>query len=207
MPQVGEVEQNLWLAAAFGDHTMTSATMAGDLIARAIAEGDDRWRLFSSYGLVWSAGLAGKAVASMALRATRVRAWMGEALAQSRGKIWLFAASTDGDGATPAPLLLLPPPAQAPQVENTSAEATPEATTDAVKATPRVPRKRSAVATGAVPPETVPRPREKRRQGPASPQETLRPKRRQRRKAPAVTPAMKPNDQDTEADAANREAD
>lgn len=52
MPQIGEVEPGLWLAQAFGGHGVAPTTMAGELLAAAIAEGDPRWREFTEYGLV-----------------------------------------------------------------------------------------------------------------------------------------------------------
>ena len=82
MPQIGALAPGLWLAVAFGDHSVNTATMAGDLIARAISEGDDRWRLFSPYELVWAGGLLGKAVTMIALRGLRARTWIGGALAR-----------------------------------------------------------------------------------------------------------------------------
>jgi len=61
MPQIGEVAPGLWVTSAFGGHGLNATAMGADLIARAIVEGDDRWRLFSSYELVWTGGTAGRA--------------------------------------------------------------------------------------------------------------------------------------------------
>ena len=63
MPQIGEVSPGLWVASAFGGHGLNTTAMAGELIARAMIEGDDRWRLFETYDLVWAGGLAGRAMA------------------------------------------------------------------------------------------------------------------------------------------------
>ncbi|MBD9481267.1 FAD-binding oxidoreductase [Pseudoxanthomonas sp. PXM02] len=52
MPQIGQVEPGLWVAQAFGGHGVAPTTLAGEVIAAAIAEGDERWREFSAYGLV-----------------------------------------------------------------------------------------------------------------------------------------------------------
>ena len=52
MPQVGRIEDGLWLAQAFGGHGVAPTTFAGEVVASAIAEGDARWREFSDYGLV-----------------------------------------------------------------------------------------------------------------------------------------------------------
>lgn len=52
MPQVGKVDEGLWLAQAFGGHGVAPTTFAGELLASAIAHGDPRWREMSDYGLV-----------------------------------------------------------------------------------------------------------------------------------------------------------
>jgi len=62
MPQVGELQAGVWLASAFGAQGLNTSAIAGDLIARAIVEGDDMWRLFLPYELVWAGGRAGRAV-------------------------------------------------------------------------------------------------------------------------------------------------
>jgi gamma-glutamylputrescine oxidase len=63
MPQIGEVERGVWLASAFGAQGLNTSAMAGDLIARAIVEGDDRWRHFQPFELVWAGGRVGRTVA------------------------------------------------------------------------------------------------------------------------------------------------
>jgi len=62
MPQVGEVIPGLWLANGFGAHGLNTTAMAGELIAAAITEQDDRWRLFLPYELVWAGGRLGRLV-------------------------------------------------------------------------------------------------------------------------------------------------
>ncbi|MBD9467668.1 FAD-binding oxidoreductase [Pseudoxanthomonas sp. PXM01] len=52
MPQIGQVEPGLWVAQAFGGHGVAPTTLAGEVVASAIAEGDGRWREFGAYGLV-----------------------------------------------------------------------------------------------------------------------------------------------------------
>ncbi|GAB2617732.1 NAD(P)/FAD-dependent oxidoreductase [Novilysobacter erysipheiresistens] len=52
MPQVGRIDDGLWLAQAFGGHGVAPTTFAGEVVASAIAEGDTRWQEFSDYGLV-----------------------------------------------------------------------------------------------------------------------------------------------------------
>ena len=52
MPHVGLVDDDLWLAQAFGGHGVAPTAFAGELLASAIAEGDTRWRELCDYGLV-----------------------------------------------------------------------------------------------------------------------------------------------------------
>jgi hypothetical protein len=62
MPQIGELSPGVWLASGFGGHGINTTAMAGNLITRAITEGDDRWRLFQPFELVWAGGRAGRIV-------------------------------------------------------------------------------------------------------------------------------------------------
>lgn len=66
MPQIGEVANGVWLAAGFGGHGMNTTAMAGDMIARAIVEGDDSWRLFLPFELIWAGGTPGRVFAQSA---------------------------------------------------------------------------------------------------------------------------------------------
>jgi gamma-glutamylputrescine oxidase len=61
MPQIGELSPGLWLASGFGGHGLNTTAMAGNIIAQAIAEGDDTWRLFAPFELVWAGGKLGRA--------------------------------------------------------------------------------------------------------------------------------------------------
>jgi hypothetical protein len=61
MPQVGQLRKGLWVASGFGRQGLNLSAMAGQLIASGILAGDDRWRLFSPFDLVWAGGLAGRA--------------------------------------------------------------------------------------------------------------------------------------------------
>jgi gamma-glutamylputrescine oxidase len=51
MPQIGSSGDGLWWAQAFGGHGLAPTCAAGDLLASALAEGDERWKQFGSYGL------------------------------------------------------------------------------------------------------------------------------------------------------------
>ncbi len=59
MPCLGHLGDGIWYNIGFGGHGVGPTTAAGELIAAAIAEGDDRYRLFQPWGLPWSGGLLG----------------------------------------------------------------------------------------------------------------------------------------------------
>jgi gamma-glutamylputrescine oxidase len=63
MPQIGEIERGVWLASGFGGHGLNNTAVAGELIARGIVDGDQTWRLFAPYELVWAGGVLGRALA------------------------------------------------------------------------------------------------------------------------------------------------
>jgi glycine/D-amino acid oxidase-like deaminating enzyme len=65
MPQIGEFAPRMWLAAGFGGHGLNTTAMAGMVLSRAIAEGDDTWRLFVPFELVWAGGAVGRAAAQV----------------------------------------------------------------------------------------------------------------------------------------------
>jgi gamma-glutamylputrescine oxidase len=65
MPQIGELGPGVWLASGFGGHGLNTTAMAGNLIARAIVEGDQTWRQFTPFELVWAGGVLGRAIAQV----------------------------------------------------------------------------------------------------------------------------------------------
>jgi glycine/D-amino acid oxidase-like deaminating enzyme len=82
MPQVGMARPGAWVSSAFGGHGLNTTAIAGELIASAIAEQDDRWRLFIPFGLVWNGGRAGRAIAQSVYWGMQCKDWLDEA--QSR---------------------------------------------------------------------------------------------------------------------------
>jgi glycine/D-amino acid oxidase-like deaminating enzyme len=78
MPQIGMAQPGVWVASAFGGHGLNTTAMAGELIASAIADHDDRWRLFIPFGLVWSGGRAGRAVAQASYWGMQLGDWLDE---------------------------------------------------------------------------------------------------------------------------------
>lgn len=65
MPMIGAIGPGRWVATGFGGLGMGITTMAGNLIASAITEGDTRWQLFRRFGLPFAGGPLGRAPALM----------------------------------------------------------------------------------------------------------------------------------------------
>src|ERR1700730_967227 len=60
MPQIGQLRKGLWVASGFGRQGLNTSVTAGQLIACSILWGDERWRLFSPFELVWAGGATGR---------------------------------------------------------------------------------------------------------------------------------------------------
>jgi gamma-glutamylputrescine oxidase len=86
MPQIGAIEPGLWVASGFGGHGLNTTAMAGELIARGIAENDESWRLFTPYELVWAGGMLGRALAQGLYWGSRPVARVEQEMARYREK-------------------------------------------------------------------------------------------------------------------------
>jgi glycine/D-amino acid oxidase-like deaminating enzyme len=84
MPQIGALERGVWLASGFGGHGLNTTAMGGDLVARGIVDGDETWRLFAPYELVWAGGRGGRALAQGIYWGTRPLDRIAQALARRR---------------------------------------------------------------------------------------------------------------------------
>lgn len=63
MPQIGRLAHGVWYNQGHGGHGMATTTLGGELIASAIAEEDERWRLFEPFGLIYTGGVLGPWIA------------------------------------------------------------------------------------------------------------------------------------------------
>ncbi|MBT5187609.1 MAG: FAD-binding oxidoreductase [Kordiimonadaceae bacterium] len=79
MPQIGELEPGFWYAQGFGGSGMTATVAGGEVVSDAIANGDERYKLFEPYGLQYAAKPFGPIVAQTAY-------WMFQA--QDAFKSW-----------------------------------------------------------------------------------------------------------------------
>jgi gamma-glutamylputrescine oxidase len=60
MPLIGRDAEGQWFGTAFGGHGLNTTAMAGLVLARAIAEGDDSYRRFAPFAPKWAFGQLGK---------------------------------------------------------------------------------------------------------------------------------------------------
>jgi glycine/D-amino acid oxidase-like deaminating enzyme len=131
MPQIGQLRRGLWVASGFGRQGLNTSAMAGQLIARSILWGDERWRLFSPFELVWAGGPTGRiagyfigmwgrgsAAAAGALARHRERARAQERIREARLAEANRQAGTRAPPRRPPPgrprPMRPPPPASAP---------------------------------------------------------------------------------------------
>ncbi len=87
MPQVGQLRKGLWVASGFGGQGLNTSAMAAQLIAQGILAGDDRWKLFSPFELVWAGGISGRVAGHAVNLWTRGRAAATGALARHRERV------------------------------------------------------------------------------------------------------------------------
>jgi gamma-glutamylputrescine oxidase len=83
MPQIGQLSPGLWMASGFGGHGLNTTALAGVLIARAMVDGDQTWKQFSAFELVWAGGILGRATAQAYYWAMRLQEAVGERRARS----------------------------------------------------------------------------------------------------------------------------
>lgn len=76
MPQIGEIEPGLWVCSAFGGHGMCATTAGGEVIAKAIAEGDETHRLFAPFGLDYAGGFLRPALVQGAYWYYELKDWL-----------------------------------------------------------------------------------------------------------------------------------
>ncbi len=66
MPQIGELETGFWYAQGFGGSGMTATVAGGEVVAGAIANGDETYQLFEPFGLQYAGKPFGPIVAQTA---------------------------------------------------------------------------------------------------------------------------------------------
>jgi glycine/D-amino acid oxidase-like deaminating enzyme len=101
MPQIGELAPGIWVASGFAGHGFNTTATAGNLIARAIVENDDVWRLFLPYELIWAGGTIGRAAAQVGI-------WWGRSRARAKARQARRRASLRAKGISARPAVGVP---------------------------------------------------------------------------------------------------
>jgi gamma-glutamylputrescine oxidase len=106
MPQIGELSSGVWLLSGFGGLGIATTAMAGDLVARAILDGGQTWRLFQPFDLVWAGGRLGRAAVQTAY-------WYQRARERAKAFLWRRAHPVHLPEIEPMPALRSGEPAEA----------------------------------------------------------------------------------------------
>jgi glycine/D-amino acid oxidase-like deaminating enzyme len=127
MPQIGEITPGLWLLSGFGARGLNTTAMGGEIVARAIVDGDRTWQTFSPFALVWSGGVYGRVAQQVAYWSNRASELLVSRRAQRREGRRLRAVESEGPAAVAAaPQSSSPAPAEAvPQEAVSAAETLP----------------------------------------------------------------------------------
>jgi glycine/D-amino acid oxidase-like deaminating enzyme len=99
MPQIGELGPGVWLASGFGGHGLDTTAMAGNIVARGIVEGDETWRKFTPFELVWAGGVFGRAAAQLRVWIKRLTDTVAERRAKAREVAQRGAGAAQTDNA------------------------------------------------------------------------------------------------------------
>jgi hypothetical protein len=92
----------VWLASGFGGHGLNTTAMAANLIARAIIDGDQTWRQFTPFELVWAGGIFGRVAAQIRFWVKRLNATVEERRAKAR-ELAHWQAQVEAVTPTPQP--------------------------------------------------------------------------------------------------------
>ncbi len=84
MPQIGQLQPGVWVLGGFGRQGLNTTAIGGELVARGLATGDERWRLFAPFELVWAGGSAGRIAGQAVALWSRGRAAAAGALSRYR---------------------------------------------------------------------------------------------------------------------------
>ncbi len=126
MPQIGELGPGVWLASGFGGHGLNTTAMAGNLIARAVVEGDQTWRQFTPFELVSAGGMLGRAAAQMRVWIKRRLDAAAERRAHARERVGRQARDRDLRSAQPPAKDAAAAQSIAPHASRTDAQPPPE---------------------------------------------------------------------------------
>jgi gamma-glutamylputrescine oxidase len=82
MPQIGKLDEGLWYCMSFGGHGMNTTAIGGTVIAEAILDASDRYKLFSPFGLEWNGGILGTGAVQLTYWYYQINDYMQERKSQ-----------------------------------------------------------------------------------------------------------------------------
>ena len=80
MPQIGQLQPDVWHITAFGGHGLNTTAIAGKILAEAILDQSERIRMFAPFALNWAGGPIGLAVAQLTYWGLQAQDWWRERL-------------------------------------------------------------------------------------------------------------------------------
>jgi len=78
MPQLGQLQPDVWHITAFGGHGLNTTAIAGTVLAEAMLGQSDRVRMFAPFALNWAGGPIGLAVAQLTYWGLQAQDWWRE---------------------------------------------------------------------------------------------------------------------------------
>lgn len=78
MPQIGQLQPNLWFCTAFGGHGLNTTAIGASVVAEAMMGTSDRIRAFAPFGLPWNGGPFGTAAVQLTYWSYRLGDWWRE---------------------------------------------------------------------------------------------------------------------------------
>jgi hypothetical protein len=78
MPQIGQMQEGVWHATAFGGHGLNTTAIAGKILAEAILGQSDRIKMFAPFGLDWAGGPLGLTAAQLTYWKLQAQDWWRE---------------------------------------------------------------------------------------------------------------------------------
>ncbi len=83
MPQIRQIEEGVWSCTAFGGHGINTTAIGGKVLAEAILQQSERWRLFTPFGFDWNGGPAGRVAVQSSYWWMQARDKFGESMARA----------------------------------------------------------------------------------------------------------------------------
>ncbi|MCW8875930.1 MAG: FAD-binding oxidoreductase [Kangiellaceae bacterium] len=80
MAQIGQTTPGVWYAIGFGGHGVAPTTTAGEVLAEAIAGGNESYQQFSPWGLPWNGSVFGPMAAQTSYWWYQLKDWLKDRL-------------------------------------------------------------------------------------------------------------------------------